>query len=109
MFGIKLESDKFFQQIAELISRLDEAHTLTVLIGVVCMVTLFLIWASNFGLRCANGPLRELLAVTGLTEPLGKENIHVSVRGAVAAYRVAGDRKFQRNLPWREGDPLYHP
>ena len=37
MFGIKLESDEFFQQVVELISRLDEAHLLTVAIGVVCM------------------------------------------------------------------------
>ena len=34
MFGIKLESDEFFKQVVELISRLDEAHLLTV-IGVV--------------------------------------------------------------------------
>ena len=40
MFGIKLESDKFFRQVAELISRLDEAHLLTVAIGVVCMAAL---------------------------------------------------------------------
>ncbi len=42
MFGIKLESDKFFQQVAELISRLDEAHRLTVVIGIVCMAALLI-------------------------------------------------------------------
>src|SRR5512139_97510 len=54
MFGIKLESDKFFQQIVELISRLDEAHLLTVVIGVVCMAVLFLIRRVN---RTLPGPL----------------------------------------------------
>ena len=54
MFGIKLESDKFFQQIVELISRLDEAHLLTVAIGVVCMATLFIIRRLN---RKLPGPL----------------------------------------------------
>ena len=47
MFGIKLESDKFFQQIVELISRLDEAHLLTVAIGVVCMAALFIMRRMN--------------------------------------------------------------
>jgi SulP family sulfate permease len=42
MFGIKLESDQFFQQIAELISRLSETHLLTFVIGVVCMAALFI-------------------------------------------------------------------
>jgi SulP family sulfate permease len=36
----------------------------------------------------ANGPLRELLELTGLTKRLGEENIHVSVRAAVMAYRA---------------------
>ncbi len=47
MFGIKLESDQFFRQVAELISRLDEAHLLTVAIGVVCMATLLIIRRVN--------------------------------------------------------------
>src|SRR5512139_838201 len=38
MFGIKLEADKFFQQVLELISRLDESHLLTVALGIVFMV-----------------------------------------------------------------------
>jgi sulfate permease, SulP family len=47
MFGIKLESDQFFRQIVELISRLDEAHLLTVAIGVVSMAALFIIRRVN--------------------------------------------------------------
>ncbi len=47
MFGIKLESDQFFRQVAELISRLDEAHLLTVAVGAVCMATLLIIRRVN--------------------------------------------------------------
>ncbi len=41
--------------------------------------------ASTCGSR-ANGPLRDLLARTGLTQRLGEEHIYPSVRAAVAAY-----------------------
>src|SRR5512139_3759263 len=54
MFGLKLEADKFFQQVLELISRLDEAHLLTVIIGVVCMAALFIMRRVN---RALPGPL----------------------------------------------------
>ncbi|MFO7683363.1 MAG: SulP family inorganic anion transporter [Chloroflexota bacterium] len=54
MFGIKLESDAFFRQILELVSRLDEAHLLTVVIGAVSMVVLFIIRRVN---RTLPGPL----------------------------------------------------
>ena len=54
MFGIKLESDKFFQQVVELISRLDETHLLTFVIGVVCMAALFIMRRVN---RALPGPL----------------------------------------------------
>jgi SulP family sulfate permease len=54
MFGISLESDKFFQQVLELISRLDEAHLLTVVIGVVCMAALLIMRRVN---RKLPGPL----------------------------------------------------
>ncbi|MGE5770198.1 MAG: SulP family inorganic anion transporter, partial [Betaproteobacteria bacterium] len=47
MFGIKLESDEFFRQIAELITRLDETHMLTFVIGVVCVAALFLVRRVN--------------------------------------------------------------
>jgi len=36
----------------------------------------------------ANEPLRKMLQVTGLTERLGEENIHLTVRAAVEAYRT---------------------
>jgi SulP family sulfate permease len=42
MFGIKLESDQFFQQVAELISRLSETHMVTFVIGIVCMAARFI-------------------------------------------------------------------
>jgi len=42
MFGFSLESDKFFQQIVELVSRLDETHLLTFIIGVICMAALLI-------------------------------------------------------------------
>ena len=54
MFGIKLESDQFFQQVIELISRLDEAHQLTVIIGIVFMAALFIMRRIN---RALPGPL----------------------------------------------------
>ena len=54
MFGIKLESDQFFQQILELISRLDEAHLLTVAIGIVSMAALFIMRRMR---RALPGPL----------------------------------------------------
>ena len=47
MFGIKIESDMFFQQVVELISRLDETHLLTFAIGVVCMAVLLVIRRVN--------------------------------------------------------------
>jgi sulfate permease, SulP family len=54
MFGIKLESDEFFRQVAELISRLDETHLLTFAIGIVCMVALIVMRRVN---RKLPGPL----------------------------------------------------
>ena len=42
MFGIKLESDQFFQQVAELISHLNETHLLTFALGIIFMAALFL-------------------------------------------------------------------
>jgi len=47
MFGFSLESDKFFQQVVELISRLDETHLLTFAIGIVCMAALFIMRRIN--------------------------------------------------------------
>ncbi|MCC7163405.1 MAG: SulP family inorganic anion transporter [Anaerolineae bacterium] len=61
MFGIKLESDQFFRQVLELVSRLDEAHTLTTVIGIVSMAALFIIRRVN---RALPGPL--LLVVVAI-------------------------------------------
>jgi MFS superfamily sulfate permease-like transporter len=36
----------------------------------------------------ANGPLRDLLQVTGLTKRIGEDNLYPSVRSAVTAYRA---------------------
>jgi SulP family sulfate permease len=47
MFGISLESDKFFQQVFELISRLGDTHLLTFIIGVICMAALFIMRRVN--------------------------------------------------------------
>ena len=47
MFGISLESDKFFQQVIELIRRLDEADALTTAIGFVSMAALFIMRRVN--------------------------------------------------------------
>jgi len=47
MFGISLESDKFFQQVFELLSRLDETHLLTFVIGILCMAALFIMRRVN--------------------------------------------------------------
>jgi SulP family sulfate permease len=54
MFGISLESDKFFQQVFELLSRLGETHLLTFIIGIIFMATLLIIRRVN---RALPGPL----------------------------------------------------
>jgi SulP family sulfate permease len=54
MFGFTLESDKFFQQVVELISRLEETHMLTFIIGVICVASLFILRRIN---RAIPGPL----------------------------------------------------
>jgi SulP family sulfate permease len=41
----------------------------------------------EFWIARANGPLRDLMQATGLTNRLGKENIYPSVRAAVIAFR----------------------
>ncbi len=54
MFGIKIESDQFFRQVVELVSRLDEAHLLTVTFGIICMAALLIMRRVN---RALPGPL----------------------------------------------------
>jgi sulfate permease, SulP family len=80
MFGIKLESDKFFQQVVELISRLDEAHLLTVAIGVVCMAVLLIVRRVN---RKLPGPLIVVVGAIIASAVLGWEAKGVAVVGAV--------------------------
>jgi len=80
MFGIKLESDEFFQQIAELISRLDETDLLTFAIGVVCMAALFIIRRVN---RALPGPLIVVVGAIVASYVLGWEAKGVAVVGAV--------------------------
>lgn len=80
MFGIKLESDEFFQQVAELISRLDETDLLTFAIGVVCMAALFIIRRVN---RALPGPLIVVVGAIVASYVLGWEAKGIAVVGAV--------------------------
>ncbi len=82
MFGIKLEADKFFQQVLELISRLDEAHLLTVAIGVVCMAALLIMRRVN---RKLPGPLIVVVVAIVLSTVLDWQLKGVAVVGAVPA------------------------
>src|SRR5512139_3118348 len=82
MFGLKLESDKFFQQVIELITRLDETHLLTFAIGLVCMVVLLVIRRVN---RKLPGPLIVVVGTIILSALLGWEAQGVKVVGPVPA------------------------
>ncbi len=54
LFGIKLENDLFFRRVLELFTRLDEAHLLTVALGVISVAILLVIRRVN---RVLPGPL----------------------------------------------------
>jgi SulP family sulfate permease len=82
MFGISLESDKFFQQVAELISRLDEAHLLTVAIGVVCMAALLIMRRVN---RKIPGPLIVVVLAIIASAVFDLQAMGVKVVGEVPA------------------------
>jgi len=82
MFGIKIESDMFFQQVVELIRRLDETHLLTFAIGVVCMAVLLIIRRVN---RKIPGPLIVVVGAIILSYVLGWEAKGVAVVGPVPA------------------------
>jgi SulP family sulfate permease len=82
MFGIKLEADKFFQQVVEMISRLDEAHLLTVAIGVVCMAALFLMRRIN---RALPGPLIVVVVAIIVSVVFDLEAMGVAIVGEVPA------------------------
>jgi SulP family sulfate permease len=80
IFGIKLESDTFFQQVLELISRLDETHLLTITIGIVCIAALLGIRRVN---RKLPGPLIVVVGAIIASAVFGWEDMGVAVVGAV--------------------------
>jgi SulP family sulfate permease len=82
MFGISLESDKFFQQVAELISRLDETHLLTCAIGIVCMAALLIMRRVS---RKLPGPLIVVVLAIIASAVLDWEAKGVKVVGEVPA------------------------
>lgn len=82
MFGIKLESDQFFRQIVELISRLDEAHLLTIAIGVVCMTALLSMRRVN---RALPGPLIVVALAIVLSAVFDLQVKGIAIVGAVPA------------------------
>jgi high affinity sulfate transporter 1 len=82
MFGIKLESDEFFQQVIELISRLDETDLLTFAIGVVSMAALLIIRRVN---RALPGPLIVVVVAIVVSVIFDLEAKGVAVVGAVPA------------------------
>jgi SulP family sulfate permease len=82
MFGITLESDKFFQQVIELISRLDETHLLTFAIGAVSMVVLLIVRRVN---RKLPGPLIVVVVAIIASALLDWEAQGVKVVGPVPA------------------------
>jgi sulfate permease, SulP family len=82
MFGIKLESDEFFRQVAELIGRLSETHMLTFIIGIICMAALFIMRRISKKLP---GPLIIVVVTIILSTILGWQDKGVAVVGAVPA------------------------
>jgi SulP family sulfate permease len=82
MFGISLENRDFFPQIFELLSRLDETHTLTLAIGIASMVVLVIIRRVN---RALPGPL--VVVILGILGSVwfGLAERGVSVVGPVPA------------------------
>jgi SulP family sulfate permease len=82
MFGIKLESDEFFRQVAELISRLDETHLLTFVLGVIFVATLFIIRRIN---RALPGPLIVVVVAIAASMLFNLESMGVAVVGPVPA------------------------
>ena len=82
MFGIKLESDQFFQQVVELISRFDETHLLTFVIGVVSMSALFVIRRIN---RSFPGPLFVVVGAIILSAVLDLQSKGIAIVGEVPA------------------------
>jgi sulfate permease, SulP family len=82
MFGIKLESDQFFRQVIELISRLNEAHLLTVLLGILFMAALVIMRRIN---RALPGPLIVVVVAIILSAVFDLQAKGVAVVGPVPA------------------------
>jgi SulP family sulfate permease len=82
MFGFSLESDKFFQQVVELISRLDETHMLTFVIGIICMASLFIMRRIS---RKIPGPLIVVVFAIIASAVFNLEALGVKVVGEVPA------------------------
>ena len=82
MFGIKLESDQFFRQVAELISRLDETHLLTFALGILFMAALILMRRIN---RALPGPLIVVVAAIMLSAWFDLQARGVAIVGPVPA------------------------
>jgi SulP family sulfate permease len=82
LFGIKLESDQFFRQVVELISRLDETHLLTFLIGFTSIAALLIMRRLS---RALPGPLIVVVVTILLSAFLGWQEKAVAVVGPVPA------------------------
>jgi SulP family sulfate permease len=82
MFGIKIESDQFFRQVAELVSRLDETHLLTFVIGVICVTALLVMRRVKPTLP---GPLIIVVVAIVASAVLDLESQGVAIVGAVPA------------------------
>jgi len=82
MFGIKLESDEFFRQVAELISRLDETQLLTFVLGILCMAALLIMRRAN---RALPGPLIVVAAAIVVSAVYDLQSKGVAIVGEVPA------------------------
>ena len=82
LFGIKLEADMFFRQVLELISRLDEAHLLTVAFGFVCTAALLIMRRVN---RALPGPLIVVVFMIIVSAVFDLQTKGMAVVGAVPA------------------------
>ena len=82
MFGIKLESDEFFRQVAELISRLDETQLLTFALGILCMAALLIMRRVN---RALPGPLIVVAAAIVVSAVYDLQSKGVAIVGEVPA------------------------
>ena len=82
MFGIKIEADKFFQQVVEVISRLDEAHPTTVVIGIISVAALLIMRRIS---RKLPGPLIVVVVAIVLSAVLDWQSKGVAIVGEVPA------------------------